>query len=112
MKEIVTAQDFNIIVGQDKPILLDFYADWCGPCKSLLPNVEIIANKYEGDILVQKVNVDRFSELAQKFGVRSIPALFLIQDKKVLEKIQGYHSVADLEAFIARNTESVTADLS
>jgi thioredoxin len=110
MKELVTAEEFNSLVGQDKPILLDFYADWCGPCKSLLPSVEKLAKKYEGEIFIQKVNVDRFPELAQNFGVRSIPALFMIQDKKVLEKIQGYQSEAALESFISRNTQLVNAE--
>lgn len=109
MKEIVTAKEFNAIAGQDKPVLLDFYADWCGPCKSLLPTVEKLAVKYEGEILIRKVNVDRFPELAQKFAVRSIPALFLIQDKKILEKLQGNQSEPALESFIARNTKLVTA---
>lgn len=104
MKEIITAKEFNTLANQDKPILLDFYADWCGPCQSLLPIVEKIADKYKGKVHVKKVNVDRFPQLAQKFGVRSIPALFLLQDKKILEKTQGYQSEAALEAMINRNT--------
>ena len=86
MKEIVTVKEFNELATQDKPVLLDFYADWCGPCQSLLPIVEKLADKYEGKVHIQKVNVDRFPQLAQKFGVRSIPALFLMQDQKILEK--------------------------
>ena len=104
MKEIVTATEFNALATQDKPILLDFYADWCGPCKSLLPVVEKLADKYEGDVHVRKVNVDRFPQLAQKFGVRSIPALFFLQDQKILEKAVGYQSEAALDALIKRNT--------
>lgn len=104
MKEIVTAQDFNTLATQDKPILLDFYADWCGPCQSLLPVVEKLAKKYEGKVHIQKVNVDRFPALAQKFNVRSIPALFLIQNQKILEQTKGYQSEAALEAMISRNT--------
>ena len=104
MKELTTAKEFNELAAQEKPILLDFYADWCGPCRSLLPNVEKLARKYDGEVHIQKVNVDRFPKLAQKFGVRSIPALFLIQDQKVLEKALGYQSEAALEALITRNT--------
>ena len=109
MQEIVTALEFDTIISQDKPVILDFYADWCGPCKSLLPIVEKLADKYEGEIIIQKVNVDRFPELAQKFGVRSIPSLYMIQDKQVLEEVQGYQSEADLESFIARNTKHAIA---
>ena len=105
MKEIVTAQEFNELATQDKPILLDFYADWCGPCQALLPIVEKLSKKYEGEVHIQKVNVDRFPQLAQKFGVRSIPALFFMQDQKILEKAQGYQSEAALEALITRNTK-------
>ena len=105
MKEIVTAKEFNTLASQDKPILLDFYADWCGPCQSLLPVVEKLAEKYEGQVHIQKVNVDRFPQLAQKFNVRSIPALFLIQDQKILEKAMGYQSEAKLEAMINRNVK-------
>ena len=104
MKEIVTAAEFNALATQDKPILIDFYADWCGPCKSLLPNVEKLAKKYEGKVHIQKVNVDRFPKLAQKFGVRSIPSLFFMQGQKILEKAQGYQSEAALESLIERNT--------
>ena len=104
MKEITTAKEFNTIANQDKPVLLDFYADWCGPCKSLLPVVEELSKKYEGEVHIQKVNVDRFPALAQKFGVRSIPALFLLQDKKILDKAQGYQSMAALEKMIKKNT--------
>lgn len=104
MKEIITEQEFNIVATQDKPVLLDFYADWCGPCKSLLPTIEKLADKYEGQVLIQKVNVDRFPKLAQEFGVRSIPALFMMQDRKIVDKVQGYQTEDALEAFIAKNT--------
>ena len=109
MKEIVTTQEFNAVATQDKPVLLDFYADWCGPCKSLLPTVEKLAHKYEGQVLIQKVNVDRFPQLAQEFGVRSIPALFMMQDQKIIAKTQGYQTEAALEAFIAKNALLETA---
>ena len=58
MKEIVTVKEFNNLATQDKPVLLDFYADWCGPCQALLPNVEKLAKKYEGKVLIQKVKHD------------------------------------------------------
>lgn len=74
MKEIKNAQEFNAIKAQDKPVLLDFYADWCGPCQALLPTVEKPAEKYRDEFLIRKVNVDRNPELSRQFNIRSIPA--------------------------------------
>jgi len=105
MKEIITAKEFNNVAQQDKPVLLDFYADWCGPCQSLLPVVEKLAKKYEGEVLIKKVNVDRFPALAQKFGVRSIPALFLLQDQKIVDKATGYQTEAALEKMISKHSK-------
>jgi thioredoxin len=89
MKTIENNTDFNSLIAQNNPILLDFYADWCGPCRSLLPTVEKLAKDYEGKIEIQKVNVDQNSELAAKFGVRSIPALFFLKDKQVVDQSTG-----------------------
>jgi thioredoxin len=92
MKTIKNNEDYTDLLNQNKPILLDFYADWCGPCQSLLPTVEKLSKDYEGKIEIQKVNVDQNSELAAKFEVRSIPALFFIKDSKVIDKFNGLQS--------------------
>lgn len=89
MKSVENKNDFNKLISQDKPILLDFYADWCGPCQSLLPTVEKLSEEYQGKVEIQKVNVDTNNELASEFGVRSIPALFFIQDNKVVDRVTG-----------------------
>jgi thioredoxin len=89
MKSVENKSDFNKLISQDKPILLDFYADWCGPCQSLLPTVEKLSEEYQGKVEIQKVNVDTNNELASEFGVRSIPALFFIQDNKVVDRVTG-----------------------
>ncbi|SNR84030.1 thioredoxin [Lutibacter flavus] len=89
MKTIENNKDYETLIGQEKPILLDFYADWCGPCQSLLPIVEKLATEYEGKIEIQKVNVDKNSGLASKFGVRSIPSLFFLKKGKVVDKLNG-----------------------
>ena len=100
MKEIKDVKAFNEVISQDKPVLLDFYADWCGPCKVLLPRVEKLAEKYENDFVVRKVNVDKNPQLAQQFQVRSIPALFVLKDKKVEKALVGLQTEHALEAVI------------
>jgi len=104
MKEIKSVQDFNRLMEQGKPVLLDFYADWCGPCQALLPTIEKLAAQYEGKVEVAKVNIDHQNALASKLKVRSIPALFFIQNKVVKEKLVGFQSEAALNAkFIAHS---------
>lgn len=89
MKAVKTLEDYENLITQEKPILLDFYADWCGPCQALLPTVERLATEYEGKIEIQKVNVDQNAELAAQFVVNSIPALFFIKNSKIVDKIRG-----------------------
>ena len=62
----------------DKPCIIDFYADWCGPCRALTPTVEKLSKKYANDFVMAKIDVDTNPEIAQHFGVRSIPSLFFI----------------------------------
>ena len=100
MKEITDIKAFEALVSQDKPILLDFYADWCGPCQTLLPTVEKLAEKYEKDFEIRKINVDKNPQLAQQFKVRSIPALFVVKDKKVEKSLIGLQSEHALEKVI------------
>lgn len=71
-------------------VLVDFWATWCGPCKMLAPNVEEIAKGYEGRAVVGKVDVDENPDLAERFGIMSIPALFVFVNGEVKEKLIGY----------------------
>lgn len=100
MKEINNIKEYQDIINGDKPVLLDFYADWCGPCQALLPTVEKLAEKHESDFVIAKVNVDKNRDLAQQFRVRSIPALFFIQDGEVKEKILGLQTESFLDSKI------------
>ncbi len=100
MKEIKDVKAFNEVISQDKPVLLDFYADWCGPCRTLLPTVAKLADKYENDFVIRKINVDKNPQLAQQFKVRSIPALFVLKDKKVEKTLVGLQSEHALETVI------------
>jgi len=97
MLKINSIAEFQEIVKGDKPILLDFYADWCGPCQALLPVVEKLAVKHKSDFIIAKVNVDKNPELSQQFAVRSIPALFFIQDGETKESLSGLRAERELE---------------
>lgn len=92
MAEItITNQNFeNEVLSSDIPVLVDFWAPWCGPCRMLAPVVEEIANEYDGKIKVCKVNVDDEPELAAAFHVTSIPMLAVVKDGKVTETSVGY----------------------
>lgn len=89
MKTIENNTDYDNLMNQEKPILLDFYADWCGPCQSLLPTVEKLSKEYDGKVEIQKVNVDQNHELAAKFGIRSIPALFFMKGAEIVDRVNG-----------------------
>ncbi len=71
------------------PVLVDFWAEWCGPCRAIIPTLEQLADDYDGKLTVAKVNVDENRELAQKFGVRSIPFLLIVKDGEVVENMVG-----------------------
>ena len=87
----ITAANFeNELLRSDKPVLLDFYADWCGPCKMLSPVLSEIADEYAYLLRVAKVNVDDEPELAMKFKVSSIPMLVLFKNGKIISTSVGY----------------------
>ena len=89
---IITLTDGNFdesIKQGDSPILVDFWAEWCGPCRMVTPVLEKLADEYAGKARVGKVNVDEHSTLAAKFGVQSIPTLLLFKDGKVVEQFIG-----------------------
>ncbi len=88
---IINKSNFeNEVINADKPVLLDFYADWCGPCKMLSPVLSEIADEYADVIRVAKVNVDDEPELAMKFKVSSIPMLVLFKNGKIISTSVGY----------------------
>lgn len=89
MAAIINKENFeNLVLKSNKTVLLDFYADWCGPCRTLMPVIEQISQE-NPDILVGKINIDSEPELAQKFGVMTIPSLFVIKNGAVVSSSVG-----------------------
>ena len=84
------------VVESKGPVLIDFYADWCGPCRSMMPVVGQLAEEYEGTAKVAKVNVDQEPELAMSFGVSSIPCFCIMRDGKVVDRVVGAVPKAEL----------------
>jgi thioredoxin 1 len=90
----------NEVEQSTVPVLVDFWAEWCGPCRAIIPTLEQLADEYDGKLKIAKVNVDENRELAQKFGVRSIPFLLIIKDGKVVENMVGALGKAEFVAKI------------
>ena len=87
----VSQEDFDrTVLGADVPVLVDFYADWCGPCKMVAPLVDEIASDHIGKMLVAKVDTDRAPEVAMKYGIRSIPTLIVFRDGEEVERSLGF----------------------
>lgn len=84
----INKNNFDLVINSDKPVLLDFYAEWCGPCRMVSPIIEQIADE-NPQYLVGKINVDEEPELAAQFGVASIPMLAVIKDGKIVNKSAG-----------------------
>ncbi len=91
----ITKDNFEEIKNQEKAVLIDLYADWCGPCKMLAPIVAEIADEND-DIIVGKINVDEESELAAAFSVMSIPMLVVLKDGKIYNKAIGYRGKEEI----------------
>ena len=77
------------VIKSDVPVMIDFYAEWCGPCRMMSPVVEEFANTYDGKVKIGKINVDEESDLAMRFGVQSIPSFVFIKDGKVVDRVTG-----------------------
>ncbi len=89
---IVSDADFEEqILKSDKPALVDFWAAWCGPCRTVGPVIEELAAEYSGKVKIAKLNVDENKEVPGKYGVRGIPTLMLFKDGKVVDQVVGAH---------------------
>ena len=88
-KEITAANFEEVVLKETKPVLVDFWATWCGPCQMVGPVIEEIAEEYEGRAVVGKINVDEQEELAMKYKIMTIPTIMIFKDGEVVEKAVG-----------------------
>jgi len=104
--QIVHTSDANFqkdVLSSDVPVLVDYWAEWCGPCKMIAPILDEIAGDYQGKLKIAKVNVDENQQVTQKYGIRSIPTLMIFKGGSVQAQKVGAMSKSQLTAFIETN---------
>jgi thioredoxin 1 len=102
---ILTATNFDQeVLKSPTPVLVDFWAEWCGPCKMVAPILDELASEYDGKVKIGKVNIDEHQSLASEYGIRAIPTLLLFKDGQVTDQIVGLRSKRDFKAKLDRVT--------
>lgn len=100
----ITDSNFNEYASAGKLMVLDFWAEWCGPCRMVSPIIDELSNEYEGRVIVGKMDVDNNNEVVSQFGIRNIPTVLFLKDGQVVDKIVGATSkdkfVAKIEALL------------
>ena len=98
-----TEQDFNRdVLESDKPVLVDFWAEWCGPCQMLTPTIEELSLEYQSKVSIGKLNVDNHPNIASEYGIRSIPCLLFFKDGKVQKQVMGSVPKAEIASELDR----------
>ncbi len=92
MEVVITKENFETLKKGDKPLVIDFWATWCGPCRLIAPIIDKMAEKYDGQIVVGKCDVEENEELAALFGIRNIPTVLFFKNGNVIDKLVGAQS--------------------
>ena len=97
MEVQITSENFEDLKNGAQPLVIDFWATWCGPCRAIAPIVEELAKEYDGKVVVGKCDVEENDDIASEFGIRNIPTLIFIKDGQVTDKLVGAVSKAKIE---------------
>jgi thioredoxin 1 len=100
MVRIVTEENLNELLNEGKPVVIDFWAEWCGPCRAVAPIIEELAVEYDDKVIIGKVNIDENNATVTRFGIRSIPTVLFFKDQQVVDKQVGATSKASFAAKI------------
>ncbi|PCJ63126.1 MAG: thioredoxin [Bacteroidetes bacterium] len=98
-----TLNSYNEAIAADKLVLVDFYATWCGPCKMMAPHIEVLKEKYKGQLTIIKVDTDKSTEVSKHFKISAIPLIKFYKDGKEVYDKTGYHSLEELQAVLDKN---------
>lgn len=100
----ITSENYkDEVENSEKPVLLDFWAAWCGPCRMVGPTIDKLAEEFKGRAVIGKVNVDEQQSLAEKFKVMSIPSLFVLKNGEIVEKMVGARSAKELSDLLEKH---------
>lgn len=93
-------ESFKDLISGDTPVLVDVFADWCGPCQAMMPEIDALASAHSEKLRVLKVNIDNNPQMSQAFGIRGVPTLLLFKGGELVWRGSGYHTKAQLESAV------------